>query len=327
MTRESRGGLGSAVSVEKPVLLKEIIGDEENRLTTGVNEFDCVMGGGIVPGSVTLIGGDPGIGKSTLALQVVCHLSQKGHQVLYVSGEESVKQTKMRADRIIATATTKAFDNLFIVNQVDLNVIMEFIKKMAPAVVVIDSIQVVYHPDVDSSPGSVAQVRECAAMLTQLAKSQGIALFLIGHVTKEGMLAGPRVLEHLVDTVLYFEGERYTSYRVLRSIKNRFGSTNELGVFEMTSNGLLEVSNPSEIFLLERPKNASGSVVVPILEGTRPFLIEIQGLVSRSAFGMVRQKAQGFDANRLALFARTVLEGASALRRFLCRGSANHAHG
>ena len=307
MTRESRGGLGSAVSVEKPVLLKEIIGDEENRLTTGVNEFDCVMGGGIVPGSVTLIGGDPGIGKSTLALQVVCHLSQKGHQVLYVSGEESVKQTKMRADRIIATATTKAFDNLFIVNQVDLNVIMEFIKKMAPAVVVIDSIQVVYHPDVDSSPGSVAQVRECAAMLTQLAKSQGIALFLIGHVTKEGMLAGPRVLEHLVDTVLYFEGERYTSYRVLRSIKNRFGSTNELGVFEMTSNGLLEVSNPSEIFLLERPKNASGSVVVPILEGTRPFLIEIQGLVSRSAFGMVRQKAQGFDANRLALLA-AVLE-------------------
>ena len=248
-----------------------------------------------------MIGGDPGIGKSTLTLQAVCHLSGKKHKVLYISGEESVKQTKMRADRVVATATKDGFDHLYIVNQVDLTVIIEFIKKMSPSVVVIDSIQVVYHPEVSSSPGSVSQVRECAAMLTQQAKSLGIALFLIGHVTKEGMLAGPRVLEHLVDTVLYFEGERYTSYRVLRTTKNRFGSTNELGVFEMTSAGLLEVSNPSEIFLLERPKNASGSVVVPILEGTRPFLVEIQGLVSRSSFGIVRQKAQGFDANRLAL--------------------------
>jgi DNA repair protein RadA/Sms len=294
---ESRGVVSGAI--DKPVLLKEIIGDEGSRFLTGLREFDRVMGGGIVPGSVTLIGGDPGIGKSTLALQAVCHLSQKGQKVLYISGEESIKQTKMRADRVVSAS--KAANSLYIVNQVDLSVIIEFIKKMSPTVVVIDSIQVVYHPEVVSSPGSVAQVRECSAMLTQLAKSQGFALFVIGHVTKEGTLAGPRVLEHLVDTVLYFEGERYTSYRILRTIKNRFGSTNELGVFEMTSSGLLEVSNPSEIFLLERPKNASGSVVVPILEGTRPFLVEIQGLVSRSSFGMVRQKAQGFDANRLAL--------------------------
>ena len=310
ITRSTERRSGLTVLDDKPVPLKEIIGDDEHRLITGLQEFDRVMGGGIVRGSVTLIGGDPGIGKSTLILQAVGQLAQKGQKVLYISGEESVKQTKMRADRIAAKDASPAdggASGLYIVNQVDLTVIMEFIKKISPAVVVVDSIQVVYHPEVASSPGSVTQVRECAAMLTQLAKSQGIALFLIGHVTKEGTLAGPRVLEHLVDTVLYFEGERYTSYRVLRTTKNRFGSTNELGVFEMTANGLLEVSNPSEIFLLERPKNASGSVVVPILEGTRPFLVEIQGLVSRSSFGMVRQKAQGFDANRLALLA-AVLE-------------------
>lgn len=291
---ESRTGV---VFDQQPVRLHEILTADEKRITTDIKEFDRVLGGGVVPGSVTLIGGDPGIGKSTLTLQVVCQLSKKGYKVLYVSGEESVKQTKMRADRI----GSKEKSSPFIVNQVDLNAIKEYINKIKPDVVVIDSIQVVYYPEVDSSPGSVSQVRECSAVLTHMAKQMGIALFIIGHVTKEGMLAGPRVLEHIVDTVLYFEGERYTSYRVIRATKNRFGSTNELGVFEMTSNGLLEVPNPSEIFLSERPQNAAGSVVVPILEGTRPFLVEIQGLVSRSSFGVVRQKAQGFDANRLAL--------------------------
>lgn len=282
---------------ELPVLLHSITADEEKRFVTHILEFDRVMGGGIVPGSVTLIGGDPGIGKSTLSMQVCCSLAQAGQRVLYVSGEESIKQTKMRADRI----TKKAADTLFIVNQIDVNTIIDYINELRPGVVIIDSIQVVNLPGLASSPGSVSQVRESASILTHVAKAQGIALFLIGHVTKEGTLAGPRVLEHIVDTVLYFEGERYSTYRVLRTIKNRFGSTNEIGVFEMTAGGLSEVTNPSEMFLSERPKNASGSVVVPIVEGTRPFLVEVQGLVSRSAFGMVRHKAQGFDANRLAL--------------------------
>jgi DNA repair protein RadA/Sms len=282
---------------DRPVLLSDVPIKDEKRYLTGINEFDRVIGGGIVPGSVTLIGGDPGIGKSTLSLQVACRLSEKKHTVLYVSGEESVKQTKMRAERLSAMEN----DSLYIVNQVDLNAILEYINKMKPTVVVIDSIQVLYQADITSTPGSVSQVRECAAILTHTAKSMGISLFIIGHVTKEGMLAGPRVLEHIVDTVLYFEGERYSTYRVLRATKNRFGSTNEIGVFEMQSSGLAEVENPSEIFLSERPKGASGSVVTPILEGTRPFLVEIQGLVSRSSFGMVRQKAQGFDPNRLAL--------------------------
>ena len=298
--------LASRVSVllkEDPVLLAQVSTHEEKRFQTSIEEFDRVLGGGIVPSSVTLIGGDPGIGKSTLSLQVACALSASGHTVLYVSGEESAKQTKMRADRL----TTKAKDRLFIVNQIDLNVIIEYINKMKPEVVVIDSIQVVYQPEITSSPGSVGQVRECAGILTHLAKSQGVARFLIGHVTKEGMIAGPRVLEHIVDTVLYFEGERYSTYRILRTTKNRFGSTNEIGVFEMTSNGLAQITNPSEIFLSERSKDSSGSVVVPILEGTRPFLVEIQGLVSRASFGMVRQKTQGFDTNRLALLA-AVLE-------------------
>jgi len=288
---------------DEPVLLGDVLTKDEDRIKTGIDEFDQVLGGGIVAGSVTLIGGDPGIGKSTLSLQVGCVLSEKKHTVLYVSGEESVKQSKMRADRLDSHGKS----HIYIVNQIDLNIIIEHIQKLKPEVVIIDSIQVIFHPSISSSPGSVSQVRECSAVLTQLAKTQGIALFIIGHVTKEGMLAGPRVLEHVVDTVLYFEGERYSSYRVLRATKNRFGSTNEIGVFEMSANGLMEVSNPSEIFLSERPKGSSGSVVVPILEGTRPFLVEIQGLVSRASFGMVRQKAQGFDQNRLALLA-AVLE-------------------
>ncbi|HOY08677.1 MAG TPA: DNA repair protein RadA [Candidatus Omnitrophota bacterium] len=288
----SRGAL-----TEAPVLLKEVKAGEDPRWLTGIPEFDRVLGGGVVPGSVTLIGGDPGIGKSTLTLQVVCHLGHNGFNVLYVSGEESVKQTKMRADRLKRPLP----DSVYIVNQVDLDHIKEHIKQLKPQVIVIDSIQVVYTPELGSSPGTVAQVRECASILTHMAKALGIALFIIGHVTKEGMIAGPRVLEHIVDTVLYFEGERYTTYRVLRTVKNRFGSTNELGVFEMTVEGLKEVLNPSEIFLAERPSHASGSVVVPVLEGTRPFLVEVQGLVSRSNFGMARHKTQGFDTNRLAL--------------------------
>ncbi len=293
-TLEKKGGV---VFKEDPVLLSDISVINEKRYTTEISELDRVLGGGVVPDSVTLIGGDPGIGKSTLSLQIACRLSEKNFKVLYVSGEESVKQTSLRAQRI--SANENKF--LYIVNQVDINVVMNYIHKMKPDVVIVDSIQVVYNPEMSSTPGSVSQVRECAALLTQMAKTRGIALFIIGHVTKEGTLAGPRVLEHIVDCVLYFEGERYSTYRVLRATKNRFGSTNEIGVFEMTSMGLQEVVNPSEIFLSERPENASGSVVVPIMEGTRPFLVEIQGLVSRSSFGIARQKAQGFDANRLAL--------------------------
>ena len=306
ITRSEQSSLRTQVAAEgaiAPVLLKDVDIYQEKRYMTAIGEFDRVMGGGVVPGSVTLIGGDPGIGKSTIILQVACALAASGLKVLYVSGEESIKQAKMRADRVAQSAN----ENLFIVNEIDVQTIVGLIHELSPQVVIIDSIQVVHLAELSSSPGSVAQVRESAAVLTQVAKTRGIALFLIGHVTKEGMLAGPRVLEHMVDTVLYFEGERYSSYRVLRANKNRFGSTNEIGVFEMTSAGLQEVLNPSEIFLCERPDNSSGSVVVPILEGTRPFLVEIQGLVSRSAFGMVRQKTQGFDANRLALLA-AVLE-------------------
>ncbi|MBF0489429.1 MAG: DNA repair protein RadA [Candidatus Omnitrophica bacterium] len=286
-----------------PVLLKEVSIHEENRFLTGIGEFDRVVGGGLVPASVTLIGGDPGIGKSTIVLQAACALCRTGLKVLYVSGEESIKQAKMRADRVAQSAN----ENFFIVNDIDVQSIISHIHELQPQLVIIDSIQVVFMSEITSAPGSVSQVRESAAVLTQLAKQRGFMLFMVGHVTKEGMIAGPRVLEHMVDTVLYFEGERYSSYRVLRANKNRFGSTNEIGLFEMAANGLQEVLNPSEIFLAERPQNTCGSVVVPILEGTRPFLVEIQGLVARSAFGMVRQKAQGFDQNRLALLA-AVLE-------------------
>ena len=300
---------GLVGNTDAPVLLQDVEGGNEARYQTGMGEFDRVLGGGLVTGSVTLIAGDPGIGKSTIALQAACLLSGQGLKVLYVSGEESTAQTKMRADRILK----KPSSTLYIVNQIDVNAVIEFINKLEPQVVVVDSVQVIYQSGLGSSPGSVSQVRECASLLTQLAKSRGIAMFLIGHVTKDGAIAGPRVLEHIVDTVLYFEGERYSAYRVLRAVKNRFGSTNELGVFEMTSSGLAEVTNPSEIFLLERSKESSGSVVVPILEGTRPFLVEVQGLASRSAFGMVRHKAQGFDANRLALLV-AVLEKRVGLR-------------
>ena len=283
---------------QKPVLLSEIDIKEESRIKIEIQELDRVLGGGIVRGSVVLLCGEPGAGKSTISLQILSHLSKTGHKVLYVSGEESTKQTKLRANRM---SERQIKDNFHIVNQINLNSIIEYINQLSPEVVIIDSIQVVYHPDISSSPGTVSQVRECAGILTQLAKTTGVALFIVGHVTKEGFLAGPKILEHIVDTVLYFEGERYSIYRVLRATKNRFGSTNEIGVFEMTSNGLIEVSNPSEIFLSERPKHASGSVVVSVLEGTRTILVEIQALVSKSSFGMVSRRTQGIDNNRLSL--------------------------
>lgn len=282
---------------EGPVLLKDVEVKEEVRLKTNILELDRVLGGGVVKGSVVLIGGDPGIGKSTISLQISNQLTKQGITVLYISGEESVTQTKLRARRLGCSSP----ENLYIVNQTDLSYIIEYIKRINPHVVIIDSVQVIFEPTISSSPGSVSQVRECAGILTQLAKTSGISMFIIGHVTKEGTIAGPRVLEHIVDTVLYFEGDRFSIYRILRAVKNRFGSTNEIGVFQMCQQGLKEVGNPSEIFLSERPKDVSGTVVASIVEGTRPLLVEIQALVSKSAFGYARRRAQGFDYNRLTL--------------------------
>ncbi|PIY83498.1 MAG: DNA repair protein RadA [Candidatus Omnitrophica bacterium CG_4_10_14_0_2_um_filter_44_9] len=296
---------------QEPVLLSSVKFLKEDRTTIDIAELDRVLGSGIVKGCVVLIGGDPGIGKSTISLQLGHRLAQKGKKILYVSGEESVQQTKLRADRLGARST----GSLYIVNATDIDVVIGFIKKLLPDVVVIDSIQVVYAPSLSSSAGSISQVRECANILTQLAKQSGISIFLIGHVTKEGQLAGPRVLEHIVDTVLYFEGERFSNYRVLRAIKNRFGSTNEIGVFEMTQEGLIEVKNPSNIFLAQRPCEASGSVVVPILEGSRPILVEVQALVTKANFGVTRRKAQGIDYNRLSLLV-AVLEKRLSLKLF-----------
>jgi len=287
----------TALYKDEPVLLNDVEVKEADRLKTDIAELDRVLGGGIVKGSVILIGGDPGVGKSTISLQVSNQLSKHDFTVLYVSGEESVAQTKLRAKRLGHGEA----QNLYIVNQTDLSFVVEYIKKLKPAVVIIDSIQVIFEPTISSSPGSVSQVRECAGILTQLAKTTGTSIFIIGHVTKEGTIAGPRVLEHIVDTVLYFEGDRFSIYRILRAVKNRFGSTNEIGVFEMNSSGLAEVKNPSEIFLSERPKDVSGSVVTSVLEGSRPLLVEIQSLVSKSSFGYARRRAQGFDYNRLAL--------------------------
>jgi DNA repair protein RadA/Sms len=288
----------SSLYTQEPVLLKDVQIKESNRIKTDIAELDQVLGGGIVKGSVVLVGGDPGIGKSTISLQISNQLSKKGHTVLYISGEESVSQTKLRALRLGSAAGEGL---LYIVNQTDLSLITEQINKLKPDLVIVDSIQVIFEPTISSSPGSVSQVRECAGILTQLAKTTATTVFIIGHVTKEGSIAGPRVLEHIVDTVLYFEGDRFSTYRILRAVKNRFGSTNEVGVFEMGADGLREVQNPSEIFLSERPKDVSGSVVVAVLEGSRPILVEIQALVTRSSFGYARRRAEGFDFNRLSL--------------------------
>lgn len=289
-----------ATAAQPPVLLKDVFQQETARLNTGIGELDRVLGGGVVPGSVVLVGGDPGVGKSTLALQLSNQLAGQGKIVLYVSGEESVAQTKLRAERLRMTQGN-ASDTLYLVSETDLTAISAHCRQLKPAVVIIDSIQVIFSPEISSSPGSVSQVRECAGLLTQFAKATGTAVFIIGHVTKEGAIAGPRVLEHMVDTVLYFEGERMSVYRILRAVKNRFGSTNEIGVFEMAQEGLRQVSNPSHLFLSERPKDAAGSVVVPVIEGTRPLLVEIQALVSRATFGYPSRRSQGFDDNRMAL--------------------------
>ena len=279
-----------------PVCLSSIETKEEDRVTTRMQELDRVLGGGIVPGSLVLVGGDPGIGKSTLLLQVCQKLADDGHKVLYISGEESLKQIKLRAERI-----GQFSDKLRLFCETNLELIGDTIRNNKPEVVIIDSIQTMYNEDVSSAPGSVSQVRESTSVLMQLAKGLGISIFIVGHVTKEGTVAGPRVLEHMVDTVLYFEGDRHASYRILRAVKNRFGSTNEIGVFEMRESGLAEVENPSQFMLNGRPEEASGSIVACSMEGTRPILLEIQALVARSQLAMPRRTAAGMDYNRVNL--------------------------
>lgn len=276
--------------------LNDVQSSSEKRMDTHIEELNRVLGGGIVPGSLVLVGGDPGIGKSTLLLQTCKSLSDQKIAVLYISGEESLQQIKMRADRIGIFS-----DEMTLLCETNLDLIQGVIEERKPQVVVIDSIQTMFRENVNSAPGSVSQVREATSVLMRLAKEQGIAIFVVGHVTKEGTVAGPRVLEHMVDTVLYFEGDRYASYRILRAVKNRFGSTNEIGVFEMCQSGLREVLNPSEYMLDGKPKNASGSIVVCTMEGTRPLLVEIQALVCHSAFGMPRRTAAGVDYNRVNL--------------------------
>ena len=280
----------------EPVILKDISLREDERQTTGIGELDRVLGGGIVPGSLVLVGGDPGIGKSTLLLQVCRNLAGRGVSVLYISGEESLRQIKLRANRI-----GQFSDNLQLLCETNLDTVREVIERKKPDGAIVDSIQTMYDEEIGSAPGSVSQVRESTNVLMQIAKGQGVSIFIVGHVTKEGNVAGPRVLEHMVDTVLYFEGDRHASYRILRGVKNRFGSTNEIGVFEMRSTGLEEVLNPSEYLLNGRPENASGSVVACSMEGTRPILVEIQALVCQSNFGIPRRTAVGTDFNRVNL--------------------------
>lgn len=295
------GNIGASVKAaiteeNKPVELNSIVLEEEDRIVTGLQELDRVLGGGIVPGSLTLVGGDPGIGKSTLLLQVCRMLSNDSHEVLYISGEESLKQIKLRANRI-----GQMSERMKLLCETNLENIVAVVSHCMPEVVIIDSIQTMYSENLDAAPGSVSQVREATSILMRLAKEKGVSVFIVGHVTKEGTVAGPRVLEHMVDTVLYFEGDRYASYRILRGVKNRFGSTNEIGVFEMKTEGLVEVPNPSEYMLSGRPEDASGVVVSCALEGTRPILIEIQALVSRTNFGFPRRQSAGSDMNRLNL--------------------------
>lgn len=280
----------------QPVRLSDISTENSDRTTTSIDELDRVLGGGIVEGSLVLVGGDPGIGKSTLLLQMCYNLSAHGRKVLYISGEESLAQIKLRAERIGGFN-----DSMLLLCETSLDIIEDTLKEVRPEVVIIDSIQTMYREEIGSAPGSVGQVRETTAVLMQLAKGLNISIFIVGHVTKEGVVAGPRVLEHMVDTVLYFEGDRNASYRILRSVKNRFGSTNEIGVFEMQEKGLVEVENPSEYMLSGRPTEASGSAVVCLIEGTRPLLVEIQALVCDSNFGLPRRTAAGTDYNRVNL--------------------------
>ena len=291
-----KGQKSSGEKQVQAVTLSSVTTDEDERMKTELVELDRVLGGGIVPGSLVLVGGDPGIGKSTLLLQVCQKLSAMNKKVLYISGEESLKQIKLRANRM-----GEFSENLYLLCETSLNLIQTAIEREKPDVVVIDSIQTMYNEEIGSAPGSVSQVRESTNVFMQLAKGMNIAIFIVGHVTKEGTVAGPRVLEHMVDTVLYFEGDRHASYRILRGVKNRFGSTNEIGVFEMRKEGLVEVENPSEFMLSGKPENASGSVVACAMEGTRPMLMEIQALVCKSNFGMPRRTAAGIDYNRVNL--------------------------
>ncbi|MFC3040948.1 DNA repair protein RadA [Virgibacillus xinjiangensis] len=288
------GGIRSTSA--KPESITSIESREEPRMTTNMKELNRVLGGGIVPGSLVLIGGDPGIGKSTLLLQISSQLAGKGLPVLYISGEESTRQTKLRADRLGVKA-----DLLYVLSETNLYDISRQIEEIKPSLVVIDSIQTIFREEVSSAPGSVSQVRETTSELMKIAKTSGVPIFIVGHVTKEGAIAGPRLLEHMVDAVLYFEGERHHTYRILRGVKNRFGSTHEMGIFEMKEEGLREVMNPSEIFLEERAEGAAGSTVVASMEGTRPVLVEIQALISPTSFGNPRRMATGIDNNRVPL--------------------------
>jgi DNA repair protein RadA/Sms len=315
--------LPDAAQATQPVPLAEVAAEGTARLPTGISEFDRVLGGGLVPGALILVGGDPGIGKSTLLLQALDRVGRAAgeRRVMYVSGEESPEQVKLRAVRLGADGKRVL---MFAETRADR--IVEAVEKTEPAAVVVDSIQSVYDPNLESAPGSVSQIREVAARFLYLAKARGVPTFLVGHVTKEGALAGPRVLEHMVDTVLYFESSSGHPYRILRAHKNRFGSTNEIGVFEMRSSGLEEVRNPSELFLAERPEDAPGSVVLPALEGTRPVLVEVQALVSPTNFGTPRRTCLGFDANRAALLV-AVLERRAGLQLLGCDIFVNVAGG
>ena len=311
----------AGVKKAAPVRLSSVTAADTDRIKTDICELDRVLGGGIVEGSLVLVGGDPGIGKSTLLLQMCYNLAKNGNSVLYISGEESLGQIKLRAQRV-----GEASDNLMVLCETSLDTIENVLENVKPQIVVIDSIQTMYREEVGAAPGSVSQVRETTAVLMQLAKGLNISIFIVGHVTKEGVVAGPRMLEHMVDTVLYFEGDKNAAYRILRSVKNRFGSTNEIGVFEMRQEGLAEVANPSEYMLTGRPEEASGSVVVCLLEGTRPILVEIQALVCDSKFGMPRRTAAGADINRFNLL-MAVLEKRIGLRLSGCDAYLNIAGG
>lgn len=319
--QQNKGQKTSMREKSKPTMLSEISLKEEDRLGTGLEELDRVLGGGLVAGSLILVGGDPGIGKSTLLLQVCRNLAEDGKEVLYVSGEESLKQIKLRANRI------GQFDShLKLLCETSLEAVEEAIRQTHPDIVVVDSIQTMYHENISAAPGSVSQVREATSVFLQLAKGLNLSIFIVGHVTKEGTVAGPRVLEHMVDTVLYFEGDRHASYRILRGVKNRFGSTNEIGVFEMESDGLRQVDNPSEYMLSGKPDEASGSIVVCSMEGTRPLLIEIQALVCHSSFGIPRRQTTGTDYNRVNLL-MAVLEKRLGMQLGSCDAYVNVAGG
>ncbi len=295
-TKKGAGRNGFRLREPKAVAYPEIESQDDVRVSSGATEFDRVLGGGIVPGTLVLLGGDPGIGKSTLLLQVADKLSATGVIVLYVSGEESERQIKLRGERLRVDAP-----NLLLLPETNLENIFREIERLQPGAIIVDSIQTTFSSDIESAPGSISQIREVAAQFLMLAKTRGIPVFLIGHVTKEGSIAGPRALEHIVDTVLYFEGERHHNHRIVRATKNRFGAANEVGIFEMTSSGLAPVANPSQMFLAERPAEAAGSVVTACIEGTRPMLVEIQALVSSSKYGTGRRMTQGVDQNRVAL--------------------------